>query len=183
MADSSVLQESPPSYAAEKPKPPGKFKFSPDNARKYNLRGQIARRESFTANTELGHAIKSLARLADMLPVLHAAAESVLPALADPWLKERVQVTRTQLERLEALFAAQCALSEPDPKKIRDIVQAITQLSEVERVLSGRPLPMPTKPDRQPRSSRLTINMPQEPSPQPAPQSATPSLPAEPTTK
>jgi len=80
---------------------------------------------------------------------------SALPA--DRYLVLRVQRTRAQIDRLDALL-----MKETDPQRLSWLATTVAKLSEVERVLSNRPNPgqyRPSPPRR--RSAGMPLLVPE----------------------
>lgn len=65
----------------------------------------------------------------------------------DAYRLERLTRTRKQLEQLDEQLEG-----ESDPKAVKAIADAIARLSEVERILAGRPLPGSHRPSSPKRS-------------------------------
>jgi hypothetical protein len=66
-----------------------------------------------------------------------------MPPVADGFVAERLSRTREHIEQLNRLFAV-CS----DPHKLDRLASAISRMSEIERVLAGRPLPGSFRPAR-----------------------------------
>jgi hypothetical protein len=60
---------------------------------------------------------------------------------SDDFAGRRLKRVRDQLDRLDGIAA-----EETDPKRIKELADATTRLSEQERVLAGRPLPGSRRP-------------------------------------
>lgn len=113
--------------------PPLKFRFTPENAREMALRGAQARRE----------------RRAEIEAAL---AQTNVPM--DQYVEDQIRRTRAQIARLQdKLDKAR------DAKNIKALSESLWRLTEVERVLSGRPLPS-AKTQRAPDAPRTTAANP-----------------------
>lgn len=69
------------------------------------------------------------------------SAETVKPQPIDDFTTRRLTRVRDQLERLDKMAA-----EEDDPKRIKELADATTRLSEQERILDGRPMPGSRRP-------------------------------------
>jgi hypothetical protein len=76
--------------------------------------------------------------------------------------------TRTQLDLVAGLITKELEGTDVDSKRIRELTDAQTRLSELERVLAGRPLPGSRKPAAEPRRKAS------QSSPAPIPDTETP---------
>lgn len=100
------------------------------------------------------------AKKAKRLALLNAPEPEPLPA--DKYVEQRIARTRAQIEKLDTRLAT-CR----DPKAIKFLADAIAKLAELERVLSGRPLPGQLRPSGpKPRKSGNLVQ-PLEDSPVP----------------
>jgi len=97
-------------------------KFTIETAQEYAARSNAARRANKERNTQ--------------------AVISGLPD--DPYIRERVRRTREEIVRLEAGLA-----NHPEPRDAAYLSTALSKLSELERQLSGRPLPGTLRPIRE----------------------------------
>jgi hypothetical protein len=79
-----------------------------------------------------------------------AAIPEIVPELANDFALRRLNRVREQLDKLDAL-----ASGEKDTKRLKELADATTRLSEQERILAGRPLPGSRRPKegREPRSA------------------------------
>ena len=96
-----------------------------DNAKMLAERSHIARRQNALA-------------LSIPAPTLQQAKQ-----IADEYTARRISVTRKQIRLLDEQLAS-CRI----PKDLKAIADAIYRLSDLERQLSGRPLPGTLKPER-----------------------------------
>ena len=117
--------------------------FDRSNARAYGLRASQVK-------TSLRQRIKELELAnADLLARLEAK-----PVSHDDYLGERILSTRAHIARLDKLM-----MTERDPQKLQWLATTLAKLSEVERILSGRPNPGHLRPSSTPsrrgRSSAL----------------------------
>ena len=79
------------------------------------------------------------------------------PVSPDDYLSERIANTRAHIVRLDKLM-----LSEVDPQKLQWLATTLAKLSEVERILSGRPNPGHLRPSATPsRRGRLSALVPE----------------------
>jgi hypothetical protein len=69
------------------------------------------------------------------------SVETVKPESIDDFTTRRLTRVREQLERLDRMAA-----EEDDPKRIKELADATTRLSEQERILDGRPMPGSRRP-------------------------------------
>ena len=101
-----------------------------------------------SANARELQAKSTLARLeAKAALALAKASEAQFPQI-DPYLAKRLSRVRIQVESLNKLLD-----TELDPQKIDRLVNAIYRLTELERVIAGRPLPGSYKPTPQRRAA------------------------------
>ena len=95
----------------------------------------------FTTANARQYAAKGHARKREMLANLRQAAHPVPLPRDDSYVERRLARVREQLLRLDGFLD-----SEDDPGKIDRLASAIHRLSEIERVLAGRPTPGQRKP-------------------------------------
>lgn len=85
---------------------------------------------------------------------------------AEEYIKERIKRTRRQIEMLDRQLNSECERTPcehchsdgVDAKAIKSIADAIAKLAEVERILSGRPLPGARRPGKE-QAPRRTGNV------------------------
>ena len=128
----------PPPTPSRKPYP-----FSnPDFARQCGVRSVESRK------LKAQQAAQQKSELHQLVSTLAAA----IPETAtnkDPFVTRRLMRVREQLEKLDAL-----ASGEKDTKRLKELADATTRLSEQERILAGRPLPG----SRRPREDRARVS-------------------------
>lgn len=104
----------------------------------------------FTSETAAHHAKKShepySARFVKPIDVDYEGQET------DEFRRERLAIVRAQLKRFDRLLAAN-----DDPNKLDRLVSAIAKLNEVERQLSGRPMPPTIKAGGKPSKTRTSF--------------------------
>ena len=94
-----------------------------------------------TRETAREMAARGNARKREILANLRVAAHPVPLPRDDSYVERRLARVREQLLRLDGFLD-----SEDDPGKIDRLASAIARLSEIERVLAGRPTPGQRKP-------------------------------------
>jgi hypothetical protein len=128
----------PPPTPSRKPYP-----FSnPDFARQCGVRSVESRK------LKAQQAAQQKSELHQLVSTLAAA----IPETAtnkDPFVTRRLMRVREQLEKLDAL-----ASGVKDTKRLKELADATTRLSEQERILAGRPLPG----SRRPRENRARVS-------------------------
>jgi hypothetical protein len=125
--------------------------FTPDNARDMSERGKVA-----------------LARIRenrrDLAGKVAALAEKIAELSERPVdnVDARLVRVRKQLDMLNTAMDNALAGGMPNPMTVRGLADSIARLSEVERILAGKPLPGSLKPStRSPRSSTTTQREPE----------------------
>lgn len=131
MSEVAELNETPAPYAAQTANLKRENYITSENAREMARRGNEAKKR-----LALEHAadIERLEKLA-----------ALAPKPPDVYVGEQVTETRAQIQRVQKLLR-----TAKDARKIKALSESLWRLSEVERVLSGRPLPSSAKPSRQP---------------------------------
>ncbi len=134
-------------------------KFSAETASEMGKRSvevRKARREAEKARISAMEAENALAKpIVDVLKAVTSA--DVLPTVqASPhYVLQRLTRTRAQIEALDVQL-----LASDDPRAIQAISVAIRNLTEIERVLAGRPLPGSHRPVRERPMKRVTGQAP-----------------------
>lgn len=121
--------------------------FTPELAREYGIKGGIIRRAKAQARRE-ALAEAEQARLNSPIPSPASATEYrqlVNLQQADGYNIHRIASVRAQIERLDGLM-----LKTTDAHKLDRLASALAKLSELERVLDGRPLPGSHRPTKAP---------------------------------
>jgi hypothetical protein len=65
------------------------------------------------------------------------------PAPKDAFTQARLERVRVQIARIDALLA-----DEDDPKRLKELADALGRLADQERILAGRPLPGSRRPEK-----------------------------------
>lgn len=115
------------------------------NARIYAYRSHAARRQRLE---KLQGEVLEL-KDAPVKKVIQALHETVIAENEAPingYMGKRLACVRTQLERLNAMI-----LVEEDPAKLDKLASATFKLSEMERIIAGRPLPGSRRPSKEPK--------------------------------
>src|ERR1035437_908443 len=118
-----------------------------------------AKRGFFTAENARAYALKShaadSARCRPTEPTANADDPAVIPADRDySFTERRLMRVRMQLEKLDALAAVA-----RNSKRLKELADATTRLSEQERILAGRPLPGSRRPASDRGNARAMIEL------------------------
>ena len=110
-------------------------RFSPENAREMAFKALEARRKNKEA--------RKLQAEQDKLnqEIMLSKPLNLLDNADKAFIDKRIVRVRKQISKLDEMID-DCV----DPKQIDQLASALTRLSELERVLSGRPLPGSRKP-------------------------------------
>lgn len=118
-----------PNQSGKRPK----HYFTPENAADMAKRGNITRHRNRQLKMEM---LKRIQDKLENLDKIELSCDST-----DDYLKERVSRTREKILKIENMIDS-CT----QPKELDQLASALTRLSELERILSGRPLPGSKKP-------------------------------------
>lgn len=105
--------------------------ITPENAREFQRLGVMRRKQN---QRELAE------------KELQAAIALIAPVVPDDYIATKLVRVRQHLARMDDLLE-----SERDPHAIDRLASAMSKLSEIERILAGRPLPGSRKPSAEPR--------------------------------
>lgn len=115
--------------------------FTSENAREMNRRAVEARRQNKLAEQERILSLEQQVKTVQPL-LAKAVAETLEPR--NSFVATRLRIAREQLCQLDEQLS-----QATDPKAIKAICDSIRAISEVERVLDGRPSPGSRRPGRE----------------------------------
>lgn len=81
-----------------------------------------------------------------------------LIAQSEPYLADRLERVRKQLDRLDLAILAEVSRSKPDGQRLNWLAAAQERLAEQERLLAGRPLPGSRRPAPERRRQYATAS-------------------------
>jgi len=127
--------------------------WTPEQARAWGVKGREARAKRLALRRQL------------------SAGLAVLPETA-PWEQTLLSRVRAQASRMLDLMDVESTKASPDGQRLNWLASALERLAELDRVLSGRPLPGSRRPAPERASEARASAMhrpPIEPRPLPAP--------------